>query len=219
MFRRSAHPAVRLSAIAAGGALVLALSGCIVVNPGGGDGDRDDMHDGMGDGMHDQSSEWEDVSRADVMFAQMMIPHHEQAIEMSQFILADDGVRPEVLQLALDIEAAQAPEIELMESWLDEWGVPSMGGDGRGAAGGMGGSGMGGMLSDAEMDELESADGAEAERLYLEGMIEHHEGAIAMAERHQDRGEDDDVLELSASIIVSQAAEIERMEGLLADLD
>ena len=112
MFRRSTHPAVRLSAIAAGGALVLALSGCIVVNPGGdGDGDRDGMHDDIDD-MHDQSSEWDDVSRADVMFAQMMIPHHEQAIEMSQFILADDGVRPEVAQLALDIQAAQAPETQ-----------------------------------------------------------------------------------------------------------
>ena len=220
MFRSSIHPAVRLAAIAWGSALVLALSGCIVVNPGGGDdGDRDGMHDGMGDDMHDQSSEWEDVSRADVMFAQMMIPHHEQAIEMSQLVIADDGVRPEVVQLARDIQAAQAPEIALMESWLDDWGVPSMGGDGDGAAGGMGGSGMGGMLSDAEMDELEAADGAEAEQLYLEGMIEHHEGAIAMAERHQQRGEDDEALDLSASIIVSQTAEIELMEELLADTE
>jgi len=208
--RRRRRPLGRLAAVGLGGILAVALGGCVVVNTGQGDAERDDTHDGMREG----SSESGDFSRADVMFAQMMIPHHEQAIEMSDLILAEDGVSPEVVELAEQITAAQGPEIEQMESWLEEWGVPAMRGDGHGAMGG-----MGGMLSEAEMDALEAADGAEAERLFLEGMIEHHEGAIAMAEQHQENGENAEALELTASIIVSQTAEIEQMQQLLAGQD
>lgn len=204
------RPLQRLAAAGLSGILAVGLSGCIVVNTGQRDADRDGMHDGMRDG----SSEAVDFSPADVMLAQMMIPHHEQAIEMSDLILAEDGASPEVVELAEQIKAAQGPEIEQMESWLEEWGVPAMRGDGHGAMGG-----MGGMLSEAEMEALEAADGAEAERLYLEGMIEHHEGAIAMAEQHQQNGENAEALELTASIIESQTAEIELMEELLAGQD
>lgn len=204
------RPLRRLAAVGLAGILAVGLSGCIVVNTGQRDADRDGMHDGMGYG----SSESGDFSRADVMFAQMMIPHHEQAIEMSELILAEDGVSPEVVELAEQITAAQGPEMEQMESWLEEWGVTAMRGDGHGAMGG-----MGGMLSEAEMDALEAADGVEAERLFLEGMIEHHEGAIAMAEQHQENGENAEALELTASIIESQTAEIELMQELLAGQD
>ena len=164
-------------------------------------------HDGMG--QTDGSSEF---NQADIMFAQMMIPHHEQAIEMSDLILAKDGVDPEVVELAEEITAAQGPEIEQMESWLDEWGAPSM--MDADDMDGMGG--MGGMLTDEELDELEAADGTTGTTLFLEGMIEHHEGAIDMAEQHQEDGESDEALALSASIIETQAAEIERMQELLA---
>ena len=205
------RPLRRLAAGGLAGILAVGLSGCIVVNTGERDADHDGMHDGD---MRGGSSESDEFSRADVMFAQMMIPHHEQAIEMSDLILAEDGVSPEVVELAEQITAAQAPEIEQMESWLEEWGVPAMRGDGHGAMGG-----MGGMLSEAAMDALEAADGAEAERLFLEGMIEHHEGAVAMAEQHQENGENAEALELTASIIESQTAEIELMEELLAGQD
>jgi uncharacterized protein (DUF305 family) len=188
-------------------AATLTLVGCA---PGGASGDatgRDGMdHDGMG-----QADETGDFNQADVMFAQMMIPHHEQAIEMSDLILAKDGVDPEVVELAEEIKDAQGPEIELMESWLDEWGMPSMM---EGDTGGM--SGMSGMLSDDEMDELEAADGLAGTTLFLEGMIEHHEGAIDMAEQHQDDGDNEEALDLSAAIIEAQTAEIERMQELLA---
>ena len=160
-------------------------------------------------GQTDGSAEFD---QADIMFAQMMIPHHEQAIEMSDIILAKDGVDPEVVELAEEIKAAQGPEIEQMESWLDEWGVPTMMDDD-----GMGGmDGMAGMLTEEEIDALEAADGATGTTLFLEGMIEHHEGAIDMAEQHQENGESDEALELSASIIETQTAEIERMQQLLA---
>ena len=145
------------------------------------------------------------------MFAQMMIPHHEQAIEMSDLILAKDGVDPAVVDLAEEIKGAQGPEIEQLEAWLDEWGMPSMM---DGDRGGM--DGMDGMLSDDEMEELEAADGTTGTTLFLEGMIEHHEGAIDMAEQHQESGEHEGALELSADIIESQTAEIERMRELLA---
>ena len=185
-------------------ALALALSGCVVVNSGDAD------HEGM-DGMRDETSEVSgDFSPGDVIFAQMMIPHHEQAVEMSELILAKDDVDPAVVELAEEIEAAQAPEIAQMESWLDAWGVPGMDGD----PGSMGG--MDGMLTDDEMDDLQAADGATGTTLFLEGMIEHHEGAIAMAEQHQKNGENAEALALSASIMESQAAEIEVMRELLA---
>jgi uncharacterized protein (DUF305 family) len=146
---------------------------------------------------------------ADVMFAQMMIPHHEQALEMSAIVLAKDGVDPEVAELAEQIAAAQGPEIDQLEAWLDEWGVPRMPGDHD--------MGMNGMLTDAELDELEAADGASGSDLFLEQMIEHHEGAIDMAEAHQESGEHEGALELSAAIIETQAGEIERMRELLAE--
>ena len=185
----------------------LAFTGCSTVADRGG---------GMGDGMdHDDTGRTDgssDFNQADIMFAQMMIPHHEQAIEMSDLILAKDGVDPEVVELAEEITAAQGPEIEQMESWLDEWGAPSMM-----DADGMGGAvGMGGMLTDEELDELAAADGTTGTTLFLEGMIEHHEGAIDMAEQHQEDGESEEALALSASIIDTQEAEIERMQELLA---
>ena len=199
----------RRSAVGAAVTLVaaLAFTGCaIVADRSGGMGDGMD-HDGMG--QTDGSTEF---NQADIMFAQMMIPHHEQAIEMSDLILAKDGVDPAVVELAEEITAAQGPEIEQMESWLDEWGAPSM--MDADDMDGMGG--MGGMLTEEEMDELEAADGTTGTTLFLEGMIEHHEGAIDMAEQHQENGESEEALALSASIIETQAAEIERMQELLA---
>ena len=149
---------------------------------------------------------------ADVMFVQMMIPHHEQAIEMSEVILAKDGVDPEIAALAEQIRAAQEPEIALMEQWLDDWGLPSMGGMDQG----MGHGGMGGMASDAQMAELEAASGSEGSPLFLELMIEHHEGAVDMANDVIDDGRSVDVRRLAEQIVTSQTAEISTMRALLA---
>jgi uncharacterized protein (DUF305 family) len=148
---------------------------------------------------------------ADVMFVQMMIPHHEQAIEMSEIILATDGVDPEIAALAEQIRAAQDPEIALMERWLDDWGLPSMSGMNQG----MGHGGMGGMASDAQMAELEAATGSEGSPLFLELMIEHHVGAVDMADDVIDDGRSADVRQLAEQIVTSQTAEIETMRALL----
>ena len=128
---------------------------------------------------------------ADVMFAQMMIPHHEQAIEMSDELLEKDGVDEQVRDLAQQIKDAQQPEIDQMKDWLDEWGADEL--DGTGGMGGMD-HGMGdGMMSDDDMDRLEEADGTDASRLFL--AMEHPENEILeMGERRQRPGRHNPVL-------------------------
>ena len=150
-------------------------------------------------------------SLADVMFAQMMIPHHEQAVVMSDYALENTST-PEVLALAEQIKAAQQPEIEQMTSWLEEWGVPVM--SGMDAMGAHGGHGMSGMLTDEQLDELANATDAEFDALYLAYMIDHHEGAIDMADDVAD-SQDPRVAALAAAIIEAQRAEIVEMQRLL----
>lgn len=150
-------------------------------------------------------------SPADVMFAQMMIPHHEQAVVMSDYALENTST-PEVLALAEQIKAAQQPEIEQMTSWLEEWGVPVM--SGMDAMGAHGGHGMSGMLTDEQLDELANARDADFDALYLAYMIDHHEGAIDMADDVAD-SQDPRVAALAAAIIEAQRAEIVEMQRLL----
>ena len=151
---------------------------------------------------------------ADQMFVTMMIPHHQQAIEMADQILAKDGIDERVVALAEQIKAAQDPEIQTMRGWLEEWGVPyddsmsSMDGMDHG----------GGMMSEDDMAALDAATGAEATRLFLEGMIAHHQGAVTMAEMVLDNGQNPDVAALAQQIIDGQTAEIATMQDILASL-
>lgn len=144
----------------------------------------------------------------DVKFTQMMIPHHEQAVEMSEMLLAKDGVDEQVRDLATRIKDAQQPEIDQMKEMLSEWGQDDSG---------MGGMDGGGVLSDEEMTALESATGADAARLFLEGMTAHHEGAIEMAEAEVSDGENAEAKELAETIIAAQTDEIAVMKEMLAD--
>jgi uncharacterized protein (DUF305 family) len=148
---------------------------------------------------------------ADEMFLLGMIPHHEQALQMAEIVLAKDGVDERVVTLAQRIQAAQQPEIDLMTSWLEGWGLDS-------DLGGMPGMdhGTDGMMSDQDMAALEAAPGPEASRLFLEQMIQHHQGAILMARQELANGQDADVLDLAQQIIDAQTAEIDEMEQLLA---
>ncbi len=162
---------------------------------------------------------------ADVMFATGMIPHHAQAIEMSEIILAADDVDPAVAEVARQIKAAQGPEIEQMRGWLARWGeeVPPATGTDAGGMGGMDHSGDGGMMggnmglmSDDDMAALADAQGAEAADLFLEGMVVHHEGAIEMARQELAEGANADAKELAEAIIEAQESEIATMTELLA---
>lgn len=149
---------------------------------------------------------------ADVMFATMMIPHHEQAIVMSDIVLAKEGVDERVVQLAEQIKAAQGPEIEQLQTWLAEWDADTDAQHGDHA------DHMDGMLSDDEIAALEAASGPDASVLFLEGMIAHHEGAVDMAEAEVSDGENPEAIALAEDIIETQSAEIETMRGILDSL-
>lgn len=192
-------------------AAALALTGCTfnLGNPGDDDDrGRDDHMSGQGPMGGDSDSE--EFSSGDIMFAQMMIPHHQQAVDMSDLAL-ERSTDPDVLELAQQIRDAQAPEIEQMQGWLDVAGA----GTSMSHSPADMGMGMGGMLSDEDMTALENATGAEFDRLYLEGMIEHHEGAIQMTQMIED-SRNAEVRALAEAIVESQTAEIERMEEMLA---
>lgn len=147
-----------------------------------------------------------EFSAADVMFAQMMIPHHQQAVDLGA--IAQNGeASPEVLALAKDISNDQTHEIEHMQSWLTAAGA-SEHMDHEMA--------MDGMLTEVELETLKAAKGAEFDRLFLEGMIAHHEGAISMAQAVFD-SKNSEVAELAALIIESQTKQIQYMKELLAN--
>jgi uncharacterized protein (DUF305 family) len=143
---------------------------------------------------------------ADTMFVQVMRPHHEQAVEMSDELLSKTGVSDEVRALATGITAAQGPEIEQLDRWADEWGIEEMPRMDHGTDG---------MMSDADMQELAAAEGTEAEQLFLRQMIEHHTGAIEMAQSEIDDGENPDAVEMAEGIVVTQEDEISRMRALV----
>ncbi|MEV7528215.1 DUF305 domain-containing protein [Agrococcus sediminis] len=152
----------------------------------------------------------------DVTFLENMIPHHQQAIDMSDIVLAKDGVDERVADLAERIRAAQQPEIEEMAALLEEWGYEV---DASGGHGGHGmGSGGGMLMSEDDMEALEAADGTEASRLFLEQMIVHHEGAIMMAEAQLSMGRADAVGELAQRMLDDQTGEIAEMRQLLTEL-
>ncbi|MDR7160057.1 DUF305 domain-containing protein [Arthrobacter sp. BE255] len=153
-----------------------------------------------------------DHNAADIMFSQMMIPHHAQAVEMSDIMLAKPGIPAAVTSLATRIKAAQAPEIEQMTGWLEDWNQPT----GMMTGHSMPGGGMSGMVSGEDLDKLKAAQGDEAAKLFLTQMIAHHEGAIAMARTEVDSGEYSETITLAKAIITAQEAEIEEMKQLLA---
>jgi uncharacterized protein (DUF305 family) len=172
---------------------------------------------------------------ADVAFAQMMIVHHQGAIQMAD-LAPSRAQNQDVLALAARIKAAQAPEIDQMTSWLTAWGAaPSMmsgsatSGMGGSAHGGMdmGGTtsaaessaaGMPGMMSGDQMQQLESASGAAFDKMFLELMIVHHQGAIEMAETEIADGSNPEAVALAQKIKSDQTAEIAEIQALLQTL-
>jgi len=162
-----------------------------------------------------------DHNDADIAFATGMIPHHRQAVAMADIVL-DRSEDPLVIDLAQRIKAAQDPEIATMTGWLETWGAPvpddSSGGMDHGGDESTSDTPMGddGMLSAEELAALEAASPPDLERLFMEGMIRHHEGAIAMAETELGEGMSPDAKALAQDIIDAQQAEIDEMRTLLA---
>ncbi|WP_245701215.1 DUF305 domain-containing protein [Sanguibacter gelidistatuariae] len=153
---------------------------------------------------------------ADTEFAQMMIIHHEGAVEMADLAATNAG-NQEVKDLAADISSAQGPEIDTMTSWLDAWGE-SASPDGGMEGMDHGDMQMEGMDQEAVMTELSALTGTEFDRRFLELMIDHHEGAVGMAQEELDAGENADALALAQTIIDAQTTEIATMQGMLDSL-
>ena len=151
---------------------------------------------------------------ADVLFAQMMLPHHEQAVKMSDDLLTKDGIDQGVLDLAGEIKATQTPEIAQLKGWLTEWNADD---NSMSGMGGMG-DGSNGMMSDEDMMALQDASGTDASGLFLTQMTAHHQGAVAMAQLEVDNGENSDAQAMAANIVKTQTAEIAVMAKLLATL-
>lgn len=158
---------------------------------------------------------------ADVEFASGMIPHHQQAVVMSDWA-ATRASDPKVKDLAKRITAAQGPEITLMTTWLTTWGKPvpdAYDAESEGSEhGGHAMEGMdagGGMMSAADMATLKKSEGAAFDREYLAQMIAHHKGAITMARTELADGKDADAKRLAKAIIAAQTDEINEMGALL----
>ena len=145
---------------------------------------------------------------ADIEFAQNMIPHHQQAVQMAE-LAAERATDPEVRQLAAQIKAAQEPEINAMTGWLDAWDRPVQPPQGHG------GHAMPGMMADAELAELMAAHGADFDRMFAQMMIAHHNGAIEMARDLRAQGASAEAKALAATIESAQAAEIARLDAII----
>lgn len=170
-------------------------------------------------GGSSSSADSADFNDADVAFVSGMRPHHAQAVEMSEMVL-DSDPPAEVAALAERIKAAQQPEIAELDEMLDHFGVDKDASGGHSAHGGDGGEAVmhGGMMSDEDMQALDDATGADASRMFLESMIEHHKGAIDAAETELADGEHAPALDLAERIKADQATEIAEMEQLLTQL-
>lgn len=177
-------------------ALTLTIAGCASPDAGSGRGFND----------------------ADVDFAVDMIQHHAQALTMVDLTLGRD-LDADVARLTEEIRAAQAPEIETMTEWLDDWDqpIPATSRDHANAHGDGDemDADMPGMMSAEEMTALEEAPDAEFQNLWLQMMIEHHEGAVNMATEQLDHGENEQAIALAEKIIAAQEKEIDTMQALL----
>ncbi|MBU8551166.1 DUF305 domain-containing protein [Streptomyces rochei] len=214
----------RTVAVAAAGATALVLAACGGADDGGSDGSAG--HGGHSAAASATASPTPSASAsdargghnaADVAFAKGMIPHHRQAVEMADLAPGRAG-SPEVEKLAAEIKKAQDPEIRTLSGWLTAWGeeVPAEGAAMDHSSHGMDGmDGMDGMMTDQEMRGLEDASGEAFDTAFLELMVKHHEGALAMAETERADGAFAPAKKMAAQIITSQSAEIERMNGLL----
>lgn len=207
----------RIARKIAAAAVVVALTAC---GTGDGDSASDDGHEG-----HDERQASASAGKhnsADVAFAQGMIPHHRQAVEMSD-LAAERAGSARVKKLAAEIKKAQGPEIRTMKGWLKSWDEPVPDpSDGEDESGGShdghdshGDHEMPGMLTDTDMEVLAESEGEAFDAAFLELMIEHHEGAVDMADTERAEGTYPEAKDMAKEIVSSQSAEITAMNELL----
>lgn len=152
---------------------------------------------------------------ADVTFAKDMYPHHAQAVETAKMVQGRTQNKA-VIDLAKAIEGAQAPEMQQMTTLLTSFGEPAPSADMGGMAGMSGMSSMSGMMSTQEMDAMKNASGASFDKMWLTNMVKHHTRAIQVAQTELKNGQNPDAKKLATDIVAAQQAEIQTMNGLLA---
>ncbi|WP_328747238.1 DUF305 domain-containing protein [Streptomyces sp. NBC_00285] len=204
---------IRRTALAVtAGAAALVLAAC------GGSGSGSGGHDmgDMGSMTSDSSPSATASAKAgahnaqDVSFAKEMIQHHRQAVDMAELATSRASAQ-EVKDLATKIKAVQDPEIKTMSGWLTSWGeqVPAD------MAGMDMSSSMPGAMSSDDMDKLKKASGTEFDKMFLEMMVKHHEGAVEMAKTQKADGKYGAAVKLADDVITAQTAEIKEMNKML----
>lgn len=153
-----------------------------------------------------------DYTAVDVHFVHSMIAHHEQAVRMTELV-GDHTARSDIALFARRIEVSQAAEMLRMEDWLASRGEPTRAGDDHPGT-------APGMLTEDQFADLAAARDGAFDRLFLELMIYHHEGALVMVERLRAAGggQEAELFELVSHIDVDQRIELDRMHRLLATL-
>jgi uncharacterized protein (DUF305 family) len=194
---------VRVAAVLAAVAAALFLSSCSSPPSDGHTGDEHSDEPGI-------TGQPAGYNADDVAFATNMIPHHQQAVELSAMV-PDRSANAQLVALAKQISAAQQPEIDVMKVFLVQWNENPDTNSGHSGHG----STMQGMVDDATMTKLTSLNGAEFDRLWLESMISHHQGAIEMAKAEIANGDNVDAKTLATNIVTTQEAEIGQMKQML----
>ena len=164
-------------------------------------------HSGMAHGSSATVTEGKNLSADDAMFLQMMIPHHAQAVVIAEYA-ATNSKNEQILKIAKQIKSDQAVEITQMKKWLTD--------DGLGTAAGHSMAGMSGMLSDSQLNTLKSSKGAGCDKLFLNDMIEHHQGALAMVGMIEN-SKVAALRDFATAISTAQQAEIDQMQKLLGN--
>lgn len=150
----------------------------------------------------------------DIRFTAAMTPRHQQAVEMTEIMLEKDPC-PDVGDLAQEMRTQQRRDMRQLEDMAGMFGMTR---SEHGPGGRPRGSPLEGMMSEPQMTALMAATGAEAERLFLQGMLTHHRAAVADAEEQVARGRHHEAIRLAERITSTQEREIARMEGLLRDV-
>ena len=168
-----------------------------------GNNTNNDSNMGMNHGAHSMS-----MGGDEAMFLQMMIPHHQQAIVISDLAISISK-NEDILKLANQIKGAQAPEIDQMKSWLKAAGLGEDPGHSMHA--------MAGMLTDSQLEQLKNSTGKDFDRQFLSGMIAHHQGAVEMV-RMIENSSDLKLRDFGKQINQSQSSEIAVMKQLLKSI-
>lgn len=209
----------------------ITTSAALLITACGGGAEQPPAHEPPAHDQHSQHGQQgqhgeAEFNEADVAFARNMVPHHEQAVRMSEQVPSRTE-QPQVRELASRIGSAQRPEIERMNGWLQDWHagpdqqgqhgdhqMPGQHGDHQAP----GGHQMHGMMGPEQMADLERARGSDFDRRWVQMMVEHHRGAVEMARAEQDRGRNPEAKQLAGQMVDSQRAEIDEMNALLPRL-